>query len=140
MFRDVIVRLREQFRCRTFDFPGSGLSPDGPGRDHNLEASTRILEGFIDVLDLQDITMVVHDPVMVTVEQSLQARLADLPVLTLFGRQDDPHGWQARFGRNFPRATATGIADGHHFPFNDDPDAYSAAISAWWAEKIAPDR
>ncbi len=241
MFRDVIVRLREQFRCLTFDFPGSGLSPDGQGRDHSLEASTRILEGFIDVLDLQDITMVVHDagvpigflaatrrperfralvisntfdwplagypavrrmlkvvasgpfaavdglanvvarftasrygvrrqmsradrraflgpwrsrasrratrqvlagllridPVMVTVEQSLQARLADLPVLTLFGRQNGPHGWQARLGRIFPRATATGIADGHHFPFNDDPDAYSVAISAWWAEKVA---
>jgi hypothetical protein len=23
------------------------------------------------------------------------------------------------------------------FPFNDDPDAYAAAISAWWAEKVA---
>jgi pimeloyl-ACP methyl ester carboxylesterase len=61
MFRDVIVRLREQFRCLTFDFPGSGLSPGEPGHDHSLEASARIREGFIDVLDLQDITMVVHD-------------------------------------------------------------------------------
>lgn len=241
MFRDVIVRLRGQFRCLTFDFPGSGLSPGEPGQDHSLEASARILEGFIDVLDLQDITMVVHDaggpigflaatrrperfralvisntfgwplagypavrrmlkvvasrpfgavdslasvvarftasrygvgrqmsradrraflgpwrsrgcrratrqvlagllridPVMATVEQSLQARLGGLPVLTLFGRNNDPYGWQARFGRIFPRATAAGIAGGHHFPFNDDPDAYSAAISAWWTEKVA---
>ncbi|HEY1002569.1 MAG TPA: alpha/beta fold hydrolase [Streptosporangiaceae bacterium] len=60
MFRDVIVLLREQFRCLTFDFPGSGLSPGEPGYDHSLEASARIREGFIDVLDLQD-TMVVHD-------------------------------------------------------------------------------
>jgi haloalkane dehalogenase len=55
------MRLREQFRCLTFDFPGGGLSPDEPGHDHSLEASARILEGVIDVLDLQDITMVVHD-------------------------------------------------------------------------------
>lgn len=61
MFRDVIVGLRKQFRCLTFDFPGSGLSPGEPGHDHSLEANARILEGFIDVLDLQDITMVVHD-------------------------------------------------------------------------------
>jgi hypothetical protein len=32
---------------------------------------------------------------------------------------------------------AAGIAGGHHFPFDDDPDAYSAAICAWWAEKVA---
>ena len=241
MFRDVIVGLRKQFRCLTFDFPGSGLSPGEPGHDHSLEANARILEGFIDVLDLQDITMVVHDaggpigfltatrwperfralvisntfgwplagypavrrmlqvvgsrpfgaadslasvvarftasrygvgrqmsradrraflgpwrsrgcrratrqvlagllridPVMATVQQSLQTRLAGVPVLTLFGRKNDPYGWQARFGQIFPRATAAGIADGHHFPFNDDPDAYSAAISAWWTEKVA---
>ncbi len=27
MFRDVIVRLRGQFRCLALDFPGCGLSP-----------------------------------------------------------------------------------------------------------------
>ena len=43
MFRDVIVRLRKQFRCLTFDFPGGGLSPDEPGYDHSLEANARIL-------------------------------------------------------------------------------------------------
>ena len=61
-------------------------------------------------------------------------------MLTLFGRKNDPYGWQSRFAQIFPRATAAGIADGHHFPFNDDPDAYAAAISAWWAEKVADDR
>jgi haloalkane dehalogenase len=61
MFRDVIVRLRGQFRCLTLDFPGSGLSPDEPGHDHSVRANAQILERFIDTLDLQDITMVVHD-------------------------------------------------------------------------------
>jgi haloalkane dehalogenase len=61
MFRDVIVRLRGQFRCLTLDFPGCGLSPDVPGHDHSVRAHAQILEGFIDALDLQDITMAVHD-------------------------------------------------------------------------------
>ena len=61
MFRDVIVRLRGQFRCLTLDFPGCGLSPDAPGHDHSVPANAQILAGFIDVLDLQDVTMVVHD-------------------------------------------------------------------------------
>jgi haloalkane dehalogenase len=240
MFRDVIVRLRGQFRCLTLDFPGCGLSPDAPGHDHSVRANARILEEFIDALDLQDITMAVHDvggplgfltaagrpqrfralvisntfgwplasypairrtlkvvgsrpfgalntltnvmalftasrygvgrhmskadrraflgpwrsrtsrratqhilagvlhtyPVMAEVERSLGATLAGLPVLTLFGRKNDRYGWQDRFQQIFPHATAAGTSDGHHFPFCDDPDAYSAAISAWWAEKV----
>ena len=241
MFRDVIVRLSGQFRCLTLDFPGCGLSPDAPGHDHSVQANAQILEKFIDALDLQDITMAVHDvggpigflvatrrperfralaisntfgwpmagytavrrtlkavgsrpfgaintltnvlalvtasrygvgrhmgradrrafagpwrsrssrratqnilagvlsidPVMAEVELSLRATLAELPVLTLFGRKNDRYRWQTRFQQIFPHATAAGIDDGHHFPFNDDPDAYSAAISAWWAEKVA---
>jgi pimeloyl-ACP methyl ester carboxylesterase len=45
MFREVIVRLRGQFRRLTFDFPGSGLSPGEPGQDHSIEGNARILEG-----------------------------------------------------------------------------------------------
>jgi haloalkane dehalogenase len=241
MFRDVIVRLRGQFRCLTLDFPGCGLSPDAPGHDHSVRANAEILEGFIDALDLQDITLVVHDvggplgflaaarrpqrlralvisntfgwplagypavrrtlrviasppfgavnsltnvvarftasgygvgrkmgkadrhsflrpwrsrgsrratqqilagvlridPLMSEVERSLRTTLADLPVLTLFGRKNDPYGWQNRFAQIFPYVTAAGINGGHDFPFNDDPDAYAAAISTWWAEKVA---
>ena len=61
IFRDVILRLRGEFRCLAFDFPDCGLSPDAPDHDHSVVADARILEGFIDALDLQDITMVVHD-------------------------------------------------------------------------------
>ena len=50
-----------QFRRLTLDFPGGGLSPDAPGHDHTVQANAQILEGFIDALDLQDITIVVHD-------------------------------------------------------------------------------
>jgi pimeloyl-ACP methyl ester carboxylesterase len=48
MFRDVIVRLRGQFRSLTLDFPGCGLSPDVPGYDHSVQANAQILEGFVD--------------------------------------------------------------------------------------------
>src|SRR5215468_11941749 len=61
MFRDVIMRLRGQFRCLTLDFPGSGLSPGAAGHDQSVAANARILEAFIDALDLQDVTMVLHD-------------------------------------------------------------------------------
>jgi haloalkane dehalogenase len=240
MFRDVIVRLRGRFRCLVLDFPASGLSLDAPGHDQSVAANARILEAFIDALDLQDITMVLHDvggplglsivakhaerfrglvlsntfgwplagypavrrmlrvvtsppfvavntltnvlarltatsygvgrkmsradrraflgpwrsrgsrratlqvlagvlridPLMAGVERSLPATLAGLPVLTVFGTRNDPYGWQDRFEQIFPGATAVRIADGRHFPFNDDPDGYSAAICDWWTARV----
>jgi pimeloyl-ACP methyl ester carboxylesterase len=240
MFRDVIVRLRGKFRCLALDFPGSGLSPEASGHDQSVAANARILEASLDALDLQDVTMVLHDvggplgfliaarcpqrfrglvlsntfgwplagypavrrmlravtsppsaavnnltnivarltttsygvgrkmsradrraflgpwrsrrsrratlrvlagvlridPLMAGVERSLLTTLADLPVLTIFGRRNDPYGWQDRFQRIFPGATAIGMDEGRHFPFNDDPDGYSTAISTWWAGRV----
>ena len=241
MFRDVILRLRSQFRCLTLDFPGSGLSPAAADHDQSVRANAWILDGFIDALDLQDITLVVHDvggpigfliatmrperflalvisntfgwplagypgirrmlkvianpivgfvnnltnalaivtatsygvgrrmtqadrksflgpwrsradrratqqvlanvlridALMAEIEHSLASELGNRPVLTLFGRRNDPYGWQERFGRLFRNVTAVAIQDGRHFPFNDDPDAYSAAIARWWSDRVA---
>ena len=241
MFRDVILRLRHQFRCLTLDFPGSGLSPDAEDHDQSVRANAWVLDGFIEALDLQDITMVVHDaggpigfliatmrperfralvisntfgwplreypsvrrmlkvignplisalntntnglarltatswgvgrhlskadrraflgpwrsqpvrratqqvlaeliridPLMSELELELETKLADIPVLTLFGCKNDPLGWQQRFGLIFRNVTAVRIEGGHHFPFNDDPDRYAAAIGDWWAKKVA---
>jgi len=243
MFRDVIVHLRGRFRCLTLDFPGSGLSPAAPGHDNSVRANAALLKAFIRALDLQDVTLAVHDvggpigfltavgqpqriralvisntfgwplagcpavrrmlklisgrpfgvinsltnvvarftatsygvgrhmnrtdrrsfrepwrsrgnrratlqvlagvlridPVMADIEQSLRTDLSGLPVLTLFGRKNDPYGWQARFGQIFPSVTAVGITGGHHFPFNDDPQAYADAICTWWDQKVTPE-
>src|SRR5256712_5627211 len=232
MFRDVILRLRHQFRCLTLDFPGSGLSPDADDHDQSVRATAWVLDGFIDALDLQDITMAVHDaggpigfliatmrperfralvisntfgwplreypsvrrmlkmigsplvsalntnttslqrltatsggvgrhlsradrrpflgpcrsqpsprasqqvlaeliridPLMSELELELQTKLADVPVLTLFGCKDDPLGWQRRFGLMFRNLTAVRFDGDHHFPFNDDPHRYAPAI------------
>jgi pimeloyl-ACP methyl ester carboxylesterase len=60
----VHVPRRDPAPARTVPLPGAGL----PGQqgvtnapDHSVGANARILEGFIDALDLQDVTMVVHD-------------------------------------------------------------------------------
>jgi pimeloyl-ACP methyl ester carboxylesterase len=61
IWRDVIDRLQTNFRCVTLDFPGSGLS-SRTSRDHiNIDAYAAILTTVIDRLQLQDITLVVHD-------------------------------------------------------------------------------
>jgi haloalkane dehalogenase len=44
VYRDVILRLRERFRCVALDLPGSGLSPRGPGYRPTRHAASRVLE------------------------------------------------------------------------------------------------
>lgn len=61
IFRDVIVRLRKDFRCIALDFPGYGLSPDPAGEDLGLDAQSSLLGRFIEVLGLTDLTLVLHD-------------------------------------------------------------------------------
>ncbi len=61
IFRDVILRLRDDFRCITLDFPGFGLSPDPAGDDLGLEAQAQLLERFVIKLGLDDLTLIMHD-------------------------------------------------------------------------------
>ncbi len=64
IFSDVISRLRHDFRCITFDFPGYGLSPDPvdePPPDRRLTWFSQTVESLVEHLDLTDVTLVAHD-------------------------------------------------------------------------------
>lgn len=61
VWRDVMTRLAADFRCIAFDPLGSGLSDRvGPG-DVDLATVQRTVAGLLDRLDLQDVTLVLHD-------------------------------------------------------------------------------
>lgn len=61
IWRDVMVRLSEDFRCITVDPPGIGLSAPIPRSDATLARSARTVVATIDALDLNDLTLVAHD-------------------------------------------------------------------------------
>lgn len=77
LWRDVMLRLREDFRCVALDFPGSGLSEARPGYRPTLSGHSRILEKVVDALGLNDATLVVHD-LGGPIGLSFAARRADL--------------------------------------------------------------
>lgn len=60
-YRNIIKRLRDQFRCIALDYPGFGLSAAAPGFRNTLLGNTRLLEAFIGKLNLEEITLVLHD-------------------------------------------------------------------------------
>lgn len=61
VYRDVIVSLRDQFRCVALDLPGTGLSRAAAGYRPSIEAAAVVFGAFIRALDLRDITLVTHD-------------------------------------------------------------------------------
>ena len=60
IFRDVIARLRDGFRCVTVDFSGYGVAPAADA-ELDLPAMSGLLGEFVDDLGLDDVTMVLHD-------------------------------------------------------------------------------
>ncbi len=61
VYRDVISTLSGEFRCIALDYPGFGLSVPGPGYRYTPEEHASVTAGFVEQLDLHDITLVVQD-------------------------------------------------------------------------------
>ena len=88
VFRDLIERLRKDFRCVTLDFPGDGLSQAAEGWRPSLELASDVLERFIITLGLDDIGLVAHDlggPISFGVLARRPERFRALTVLETFG-------------------------------------------------------
>jgi haloalkane dehalogenase len=61
MWKGVIGDLRGRYRCVTLDVPGSGLS-DRTGRaEQTLDVAAEAIGALIDRLDLNPVTLVIHD-------------------------------------------------------------------------------
>jgi len=145
VFRDLAVRLRDHFRVIALDFPGMGLSRARRPLERTVAQQSTTLEHFIDALDLQDLTLLVHDvggPVGLgyaarhperihglIVANTFAFPLADYPVirgmLGLVGsRLFD--GVNARTNV-FARVSATSFGVGRHL----DPTARRAFLGPW---------
>jgi haloalkane dehalogenase len=60
VWRDVLLRLQNNFRCVTVDAPGCGLS-DRQSTSPTLAQAGDAVTGVIDALQLRDFTLVAHD-------------------------------------------------------------------------------
>lgn len=74
------------------------------------------------------------------VEAALQAELAGLPLLTVFGSRNDPFGFGKRWKQLFPHAEQHIIAGGNHYPMGDDPHGVAEWIRHWHTTHISPGR
>jgi haloalkane dehalogenase len=61
LYRDVILGLRDRFRCVAPDYPGFGLSDAPSGYGYTPAEHADVLEQFVEQLDLRELTMMVQD-------------------------------------------------------------------------------
>jgi pimeloyl-ACP methyl ester carboxylesterase len=79
------------------------------------------------------------DELLGAIELALAGTLRDRPLLTIFGERNDPLGFQARWRELFPAARQVVVPGGNHFPMNDDPDLFAAAVRSWWEDQVSRD-
>jgi len=60
-FRELILDLRDRFRCVAPDLPGFGLSAARPGTACSLREYSDAVETFAEALRLRQVTLLVHD-------------------------------------------------------------------------------
>jgi haloalkane dehalogenase len=61
LYRHIVRGLRDQFRCIAVDYPGFGLSTAPVGYRYTIAEHARVVESFIEHLDLRDVTVMVQD-------------------------------------------------------------------------------
>jgi haloalkane dehalogenase len=61
LYRHIVRGLRDQFRCIAVDYPGFGLSTASVGYRYTIAEHARVVEAFVEHLDLREVTLMVQD-------------------------------------------------------------------------------
>ena len=87
IWRDLIRLLSSDFRCVCFDSPGTGLSDRLNTKSVSLAGASRVVTTVIESLDLNDLTLVIHDlggPVTIAGAAELSQRVAGIVAVNSF--------------------------------------------------------
>src|SRR5712692_1513010 len=103
-YRYQIRQLRDQFRCVAADLPGYGLSQAADGYKYTLLEQSRVLESFVETLDLRNIVVWANDgggPTAILALAPQADRVAGLVVGGTFGWSLKPYPSVSRMLRIF---------------------------------------
>jgi haloalkane dehalogenase len=88
LYRHIVSALRDRFRCIALDYPGFGLSEAPAGYGYTVAEHSRVVEGFVNVLELEGITLMVQDwggPIGLSVAVRHPERFRALVIGNTFG-------------------------------------------------------
>lgn len=78
-------------------------------------------------------------PYLAELENALDSTLSEKPALTIYGSNNDPFGFQAKFREYLHHPEEMVVPNGNHFPMCDDPDGVAARISVWHETNVSGD-
>jgi haloalkane dehalogenase len=61
LYRHLVNGLKDRFRCIALDYPGFGLSVAPAGYGYTVAEHARVVQGFVEQLDLRNVTLMVQD-------------------------------------------------------------------------------
>jgi len=61
LYRHIVHGLKDRFRCIALDYPGFGLSGAPAGYGYTIAEHARVVQGFVEQLELRDVTLMVQD-------------------------------------------------------------------------------
>lgn len=111
-YRRQIGQLRNEFRCVAPDFPGCGLSEAAEGYGFTLREQAHVLEHFVQVLDLKDITVWANDgggPTSILALSPEAGRVRGLVVGGTFGWSLEDYPYVTKMIRRFSGRAARAI-------------------------------
>ena len=145
LWREVIVRLLDRFRCIALDVPCADPALATEGERLDFGTPSRILESFVQALDLNDLTLVMHDlggPVALGIAPRQHDRIQALIVTESFGWPLAPGGFRGvaladDYLREVDRTLRTVLND---LPlllvFGDDSPKVKARFPERWRERF----
>lgn len=71
-------------------------------------------------------------------EDALRGPLSHVPVLTIFGENNDQFGFADRWKSLFPEARQWTVEGGNHFPMCDDPAGFVDHLTNWHRAEVTP--
>ncbi|MGA1828939.1 alpha/beta fold hydrolase [Microbacterium sp.] len=96
IWRDLIARLERNFRVIAFDPPSMGLSDDGAGA--GIDPTASAVDRLVRELDLQEVTLVLHDlggPAGLQAASAWPERVVALAAVNCFGWRPDAAPFRA---------------------------------------------
>jgi Predicted hydrolases or acyltransferases (alpha/beta hydrolase superfamily) len=71
-----------------------------------------------------------------TISAALRGPFRPLPLITIFGKRNDPFGFQQLWKELYPDATQVVIPKGNHFPMCDAPEFVAETLRIWHRDRV----
>lgn len=123
-WHELFRNLRSSNRCVALDYPGFGMSSGSTGFGYTPEEQSRVVEEFVDKLQLKDITLVMQDwggPIGIALAERRPELIHGVILGSTWAWKTEPGSPRGKFSRifggplgkfiqvNFPRMVSVGL-------------------------------